>query len=385
MRPLFGDRILEFVLSADIMDSKTFEELMDIIYKYLSVEFDVASFSVLVADETEGGGSLLVAKTTSEDDYPPVVVTSESGFHVAYSFLKNQPLWIVDRSKGLLRGSSDLQDLWSDAKDIPTQLKRHTDDDNRTMILHPIRRSGSEGNAMGLIEVTAEEFVKPSPAGLEEIQTLANLVGRAVQMLELRQDMQDNTRRALRSLERSLEIGQWARLEIPAVFVAFPGIEKDSEYAADQASILTCIKDVLGEFAHLEVVFWDNMSESGSIMEQVAGEIRDASMGVCLLSEPISSEEPSLEDSDVTYKFDDNPNVLYEAGMMQALAKSYGSLMQGWIPIREEDSAPRPFDLAGERTITVPRNEEGHFDESVFTEIFRRYVAEIYKSVEREV
>lgn len=51
----------------------------------------------------------------------------------------------------------------------------------------------------------------------------------------------------------------------------------------------------------------------------------------------------------------DNPNVIFEAGMLHALINSPDAPPSGWIPVREEDSPAAPFDFAAERIEKVPR------------------------------
>jgi hypothetical protein len=63
----------------------------------------------------------------------------------------------------------------------------------------------------------------------------------------------------------------------------------------------------------------------------------------------------------------DNPNVVFEAGMLHARTANNesgdGGEPTGWIPIREVDSPPAPFDFASERTVQVPRRADGAVNE----------------------
>jgi hypothetical protein len=46
----------------------------------------------------------------------------------------------------------------------------------------------------------------------------------------------------------------------------------------------------------------------------------------------------------------------------------------GWIPIREKDSPPAPFDFSGERILEVPRTQSG-VNEQRFREMLTRRIA----------
>jgi hypothetical protein len=72
----------------------------------------------------------------------------------------------------------------------------------------------------------------------------------------------------------------------------------------------------------------------------------------------------------------DNPNVLFEAGMLQALTNAPSAEPVGWIPVREDVrfSGPPPFDVAGERLVVVPRSNPGSFNEDSFDVSLRNAV-----------
>lgn len=103
------------------------------------------------------------------------------------------------------------------------------------------------------------------------------------------------------------------------------------------------------------------MSDSGNINAQIAREIVRSRFGICYLS------QKSQDDS--SHKFIDNPNVVFEAGMLHALTRvtsaTSGAEPSGWIPMREADSPPAPFDFAAERTIEIPRSGNGELNEGV--------------------
>jgi hypothetical protein len=62
----------------------------------------------------------------------------------------------------------------------------------------------------------------------------------------------------------------------------------------------------------------------------------------------------------------DNPNVLFEAGMLHALTFLSIQGTSGWIPIREQNSPQPPFDFAGERIELIPRAADGSLNQEMF-------------------
>ena len=62
-------------------------------------------------------------------------------------------------------------------------------------------------------------------------------------------------------------------------------------------------------------------------------------------------------------RYDDNANVVFEAGMLHARtlvsSDTEGGEPAGWIPVREKASPDPPFDFAAERILVVPRTRGG--------------------------
>ena len=106
--------------------------------------------------------------------------------------------------------------------------------------------------------------------------------------------------------------------------------------------------------------YWEDSTEAGNITMQIIRDIGNSDFGLCYFSEPTAQG-----------RFEDNANVLFEAGMMQALANSHSALLRAWIPIREKESASIPFDIASERILLVDR-ANGIFENNIFEEALRQ-------------
>lgn len=135
----------------------------------------------------------------------------------------------------------------------------------------------------------------------------------------------------------------------PSIFLAASG-------RADP-DVVHSIREVLEERAdgRLKLVVWNEMDESGPISTHIVNEISRARFGVCYLSESVQNPAPRGK------RYQDNRNVLFEAGMLEALRIDEDAPLVGWVPIREsvELAGDPPFDIANLRMVFVPRAKRG--------------------------
>ena len=367
MSRMFGERINEFVLSTDIMDHETFMDLLKLIQTYVNEHLDVAYFSVLDETTINDQQGLQTLWSTREAK-PSYTVDKESGYssHTAYTFGENKPIWVVSDSKDLLHKADNLKDMWSGSEDFPL-YSTGNQDEIRTSVMHPLRK---DGRPIGVVEFAADRYVEPTPASLEEVRMLAAVLSRAHQMYDTRRVQRENTKRAMKMLEGALKTQSWTRLALPQLFVAYSGVERlETEARAEHEAVIETIREVIGQFSGiLKAVYWEDATEAGNIANQVIRDIGNSEFGICYFSEPTKDGQ-----------FQDNANVLFEAGMMQALTNSTGAHLKAWIPIREKESTSIPFDIASERLLLVDR-EDGKLDKTSFAEALRLRVAAFLES-----
>jgi hypothetical protein len=347
------------------MGQETFHDLLKLIESYVVDELKVAYFSVLAESTVNNQPGLQTIWSTREERLA-YSVNKENGYatHSAYVFGENKPLWIVSGSKEPLQKTQDYQDLWSGSEDLP-QYNTSIQNDVRTSVMHPLTVAG---RPVGVVEFATEAYVEPTPATLEEARLLAAVIARAYQLVEVREAQRENTRQAIRMLEESRQRESWTRLALPQIFVAHPGTERlRGKAKTDHEEVITTIHTVIGEFKHkLKIVLWDKITKTGSINAQVIDEITGSDFGLAYFSEPLKGGT-----------FQDNPNVLFEAGMMQALSNAPGALFKGWIPIREKASPPIPFDIANERILWVDRADDGSLDSKIFAKNLRGWIKDL--------
>lgn len=367
MSRMFGERINEFVLSIDIMDHETFTDLLKLIHVYVNKHLDVTYFSVLDETTINNRQGLQTLWSTMEEK-PSYTVDKEGDYasHSAYTFGENKPVWVVSSTKKQLEKAEDLKDMWAGVQDLPP-YKMQNQEKVLTSVMHPLRK---EGRAIGVVEFAAEKYVEPTPASLEEVRTLATVISRAYQMYDVGRAQRENTMRAMKMLEQALKKERWTRLALPQLFVAYPGVERlEIDSRAQHEAVIETIRNVIDEFTDiLKAVYWEDITEAGNINEQVIREIGNSDFGLCYFSEPATQGQ-----------FRDNANVLFEAGMMQALANSPNALLRAWIPVREKESTSIPFDIASERTLLIDR-EDGKLDRTTFSETLRQRVSALIKT-----
>ena len=372
MSRMFSERIRQFVLSNDIMDQDTFYDLLKLVHAYVHKYLDIIYFSVLVETVVDEDQLGLKTEWTTREEGSSYTVGSDKEYIsvVAYAFGENKPVWVVADSKGILQDETDLKDLWAQAEDLPGRHSK-SQESVRTSIMHPLRR---EGRAVGVLEFAAEKYLEPTPVSRDEIKTLATVISRAYQMYDVRKDQRENSRKAIQMLEKALSGEEWARLELPRMFVAYAGGGRlDEATREEHEAVIQSMRKVVGGFEDaLEVTYWEDVTEAGNINDQVIRDISGADFGLCYLSQPKGKG-----------RFEDNANVLFEAGMMQALTKSPSALLKGWIPIRE-DAEGVPFDIASERLLLVDR-KEGQLDKEAFMGALRKRLESLVDSGESPI
>jgi hypothetical protein len=378
------NRLRDFSRVVDVIEDDTFINIKSAISRYFESALGAHYFGVYVdgvSQETEEGELIpaLDCLWTNDNDRLRSVVPIRSTAHtkrlVVLSYLLRKPLWLVARDGGLLADTREqpdtLVDLWSRTQSLP-DYRVAGDKESSTAILVPLEYGERR---FGVMTLEFEDHLRVSERAKENVSTLADALGRIIWIWKTTETQLQGTRDAFDELERSYE-SLSSPLQRRTVFVASSG-------RADEV-VMKVILDVLHEFEELfDVNFWRMEVASGNINEKVRSAIAGSDFGIWYISEPSG-------DSEGGPKFFDNPNVLFEAGMLQMLHElrdDRGAVVSRWIPIREspEVSPPLPFDFAGDRVINVPRTEGvGAVDESVFTEMFRGAVTRLVDQLDIE-
>jgi hypothetical protein len=360
----FGDHLRQFARSVDIVDDQTVDAIRDLIYDYVSDELDAAYFSLACEQQVDDRAGLRTVWSSENQHHATTIRNAGGGYtsHISISFDQCKPLWVVSPERRSLRQAESYIDLWSAVTDLPT-YQAPINRDMRTSIIVPLVHWS---RVLGVIYLESTSYLEIADVTKDELTLLADTIAILLELRQANRAQIAGTRAAVGDLSLTLRNTKFPRLTKPQIFVAF------SDRADD--SIVGIIQQVLGEFGDaLRVVQWNGIEDSGSITLGLIEEISRSRFGICYFS------EPALETGT---GFADNPNVLFEAGMLHSLTNSPIAMPTGWIPIREKRSPETPFDFASERILIVSRRSDGRLAEETFRADLRKRVEALLRSRE---
>lgn len=348
----FGRFLRRFALAVDVVDESTFHEVGGLALKYVKEGLEIEFFEVLT-ELTIDGAPGLATLWTSEERNSAFRLHDGDGrpaTQTASAVLGGTPHWIVpDDEATLLDECEGYRDLWSKCKDLP-EYSRPTDKvDAKTSIVVPLQR---QGRTVGAMCLESPSYLECTDMAREEIEVLAEALTILYRGQEWRHDESQATRRAVGELSDMLSKVPFPSATRPQLFLA-------SSATAD-TEVLSCIQAVLRELdTRIRVVHWpDPDHRDVFIGRQLLDRIKKAKFGICYLSEPVTGADGKRSE------FRDNPNVLFEAGMLHFMTDEQNP--GGWIPIREPNSPETPIDLGDLLRIEVPRSADGRLNTEDF-------------------
>jgi hypothetical protein len=361
----FAEEILYFAQSIDIVSDGILRDFRDLVWQYLKDQLDAQYFEIMCRTSVEGN-LMLKAHWTSRDEGLIWSVRNPTGGYsnpIVAAYDADTPMWLVSPNDSPLAEAEKIQDQWTRTHDL-APYQPFVTQPIRTAVVVPIRRPPHYG--VFFLETGAS--VGATEVGKDELLKLGEALGIMLELNGLNRTQARQTREAIRQLREILDSAEFPKLASPRLFFAFSD-------RADR-SVTTVVKDVLSHYAgRIDVQDWDQMREAGDIPTQIKHAITRARFGVCYLSEP-RRDAAGHADSAGAHTYLDNPNVVFESGMLQAQTSAYGSDggATGWVPIRERNSPQAPFDFASERMLIVPRSTSGQLDErKLRDELERRF------------
>ena len=369
--------------STSLIDDDISERLRELIHKCICKTFQVKFYHIMLDGKQVSGKPGLATpeiagKAWCNDNADSVPIYSDSTIisyraQSTYAYQEQKPLWIISKDEGSLHESDEYIDYWSSThesniKELP-KFRNPNKRDIKTSVIIPLRHG--EGHVFGFICLESEKCIKGdtkiSQRAKEEFKKLANSIGAILSAHENYLNRQNSTRNALKRLEKLAEDYKLAcPLSKPIVFFA-------SSSRADQ-EVIGIIREVLDKFAEeIDVKYWHEDQTPGHIPEHIKETISDCRFGICYFSEPVKEEDRSEHD------YIDNPNVMFEAGMLNSLVYSVNAAPRGWIPIREEDSPSAPFDFAQQRMIILKRLNDKKVNRSELITNLKERLKELLK------
>jgi hypothetical protein len=361
----FAELLRQFALSVDIVSDNTFNRVREHVVEYMKNELEAAYFGLMTRSVINGQPGLQTTWSSS-DQGSAITIRTDEGYtrQAALAFDQKRPLWIISKDGTPLRDvadSSGYVDLWSNTVDLP-HYAPPVDRPMRTSIILPLVRVG---RPLGVLYLESTAHVEATHVAQKELEMLAEAIAVLIELRDANKVQVEGTNEAVGQLGRFLNTAKFPRLTKPNLFLSSPT-------DADQR-VLGIIRDVLEEYSSKVSVFdWREIDDAGAITAQIADRIIRSRYGICYLSE--------LASPDSKYRYADNPNVIFEAGMLHALVNAPDAPPSGWIPVREYDSPHAPFDFADQRIERVPRDENGQVIEDRFRGQIQRRLASLLRN-----
>lgn len=268
------------------------------------------------------------------------------GGHAEYCFCEDRDIWIYAQGGGLLREATSYDDVHGN-QNLP-KYRAYPREESRVSIVKPIRDEDN-GRALGLLTIESRdtlEYSRSAEAILAQLVRIISVLVRSER--ESRLNSANTLTAANQLLKWAEDSGTFSRLcQRPIIFQAH------STRAPQDVLGIIC-EAVAGLSATHKTIHglgfdyrtWQDSVRPKDIVTELLEDLRRSVAGIAYLSEP--------EDS-AAGRFVDNPNVLYEAGIMHGL----GAPFRGCLLIREAASISEfPFDIAQKRSIIIERGRD---------------------------
>jgi hypothetical protein len=360
----FGDHLDQFAQTVDIVTDEVYRDVLLLVERYFRQNLDSSFFAVVVEKIHEAKPWLVGEWPERRWWNKPMREGGDYSCQVALAYETGKMLWIVGKDAagrtGAALGEADsYEDLLKRVG--PDRIPKYAqieEEPSRTSVIIPLV---VEDTPFGVINVESKRRLKPTPAWRQELEKLA----KAVAILNRLKETYKLQIRSTQEAKHRLEHGSF----VPVVasrrmFLAC------SSRADDE--VIGIMKEVFSDHEEdFELDHW-TVPETGNIHEKIWERLSACTFGTCYFSEPAEG---------TTHRFRDNPNVLFEAGMLFALRTSKRSPVRALLLVRERDAPDTPFDLSAEYMVVVPRQS----DRSLNKEAFRtRLTHQIGKILEED-
>ena len=343
MRETFGQQLKQFALAGDIVDKDTFHQVWELVRQYVTQDLKLTYWALLVEGEVNYKSGLQAHESSSGSKIAFNLKTDEGSYNglAAYAFAEAKKLWIADQQP--LNMDTHLRDAWSNTntQSLPA-YHQSRDVSIKTVILIPLCW---QERTFGVLDLQMSEYYEPTNTAKVELERLVDTLSELLVLSETNQMQRKHRQQAIDMLKTALAQKSWSPLIKPQLFVA-------SSHRADP-QVMGTISRVLKDFeGKLRIHYWRQNPRGGNITWDTLTQVKASRFGLFYFSEPV-------EDAAGELSYQDNANVVFEAGMFQSLTNpATRDDPIGWIPVREEKSPPAPFDFAQERMIYIERQRD---------------------------
>ena len=362
MARTFAEQLKHFAMSGDFVDADLCRSIRNLIDRYVTDTLGMDFYQVMVdGTRMKGRPALKTAVSTGQawtnEIQDAVPIQEETGAYKGQSTLayeKDKKLWVTaawDEGENVcLNDAQTYQDHWSGLKDLPEYFSEQKSE-VRTSIVVPLKYGD---RVFGFICLESSQMLEITESGKREIEALSDAIAIVLWLHEGYLKQQESRKSAFSEIEGMINRRRiLSPLSKPKVFFA-------SSSRADRA-VVGEIRETIDELGpYVQEVYWREIKEPGDITAQVMDELGQCRFGICYLSEPRDDRAPA------DHAYIDNPNVLFEAGMLQSLSRFATEGPDAWIPVRESASPPAPFDIGHERAVVVTRLNDGSFNKESF-------------------
>jgi len=338
----FGKYLMRFAQAVDIVSQPVLSEVLDLIKLYLNERLEIQFCELLIPIRVGNAAALRSEWHPGGTEWAQTIKNHEGEYNgqISYAYDLETTMWIVAHSGECLAVTDQYLDLLGSrhATKIPQYVKL-TSHPIKTSIIYVLRH---DDQILGVLNLESTQHLRATNTLMEELKHIVEALTILYGLHRANTIQSLNTGRALQSLR---DVKNLPLTVLPKVFVA-------SSARADK-SVTARITRVLAQY-DIEVQYWKSDVRPGNILEHLWRSISSSVIGICYFSEPSEAHE---------YKYQDNQNVVFEAGMMHSLSSSANNLMIGWIPVREANSPEVPFDFGSQQILWVPRDGGDRVDE----------------------
>jgi hypothetical protein len=360
MKEVFSNHLLQFIDSVDILEERTFKDVVEIIGKYLEKTLDINYMNVMrvTNDGMNAFGQSLLDINRSQT-IPLSEKMRESG-QMPFAFQERLKLWITsfDEEKELL-SEDKYKDWWSGVENIPPYKDFDGQSTRKTSILLPLMHDFRTNEVIGVINFESEKYIEPTKVAEETLLNLAKVVSKAMRLQRIRLQFHESTKDSLSRLRTELDELDTFKLTKPKLFLGYPDKSEDD--------VMGSLKSVLDDNYSQDILLsdWKNKPQPKEITKEIFDDIYQSQYGIYYLSEIDKNNSP--------YGYIDNKNVIFEAGFH----RGRGNTQENCLVIREKDSEDIFFDISTFKSIEVPRDKNG----KLRSEVFRKSIKEALDSM----
>jgi len=373
----FGQKILKFAKSIDILEKNNFIDIKKYIDDYAKNILKIKYIKFMIMEKTILSHKIMLRKynlTNEKEQSLELKNGDEYNGQMPYAFDNNKKLWITskDKSENLVN-STDYKEHWSNIEKLPKYIQIDSDRTIKTSIIIPVynedNASINNDNILGVVNYESSSYLTPNNKITKELLYLSKTIGKLYELYKLRNFQKNNTNSVIEDLKSDLEKCKKYPHNFledkKKIFFAYPD--------SSDTQVLGIVKDVIkNKFSNkMTLIDWNNKSNVGQITKQLLENMSKSEYAICYLSEKIDKDK----------EYQDNPNVLIEIGFFMSNFDKNKTGLKNIIIIREENSTTKiPFDIQDIIYITVSRfKDDNKINKEMFMNIIEEKISSMVK------